>query len=64
MFKEERQQYILKELEKNYRVEVKEIVKLLNVSVDTIRRDIIELAKQKKLIKVHGGALPLSFMIL
>lgn len=61
MFKEERHSYILKELEKNNRVEVKQLVTTLNVSVDTIRRDINELTRQKKLIKVHGGALPVNF---
>lgn len=60
MFKEERYAFILRELKLNNRVVSKELAKELNVSEDTIRRDLLELAEAKKLLKVHGGALPVS----
>lgn len=60
MFKEKRYHYILQQLEKDGRVVCKELAPILKVSVDTVLRDLKELAKCKKLIKVHGGALPLG----
>lgn len=36
------------------------LAKALNVTPETIRLDILELHKKKKLIKVHGGAIPMS----
>lgn len=61
MFKEERYYYILKELEEKKRVVSRELALALQISEDTIRRDLNKLAKEKKLYKVHGGALPVSF---
>lgn len=63
MFKEERHQYILKELKQKKRVISKTLCRSLNVSDDTIRRDLNELAQQNKLRKVHGGALPMQFYL-
>lgn len=62
MFKQERHYLILKALEQNRRIQGNEIMKLLNVSIDTVRRDIDDLAAKKLLIKVRGGALPVSFV--
>lgn len=58
-FKEERFGYILKELETNKRVVCIDLATALNVSEDTILRDLKELAKAQMLLKVHGGALPI-----
>lgn len=54
MFKEERYQYILNELEKAGRVVCKELAVTPNVSEDTVRRDLQELANANKLMKVMG----------
>ena len=60
MFKEERHLYILKQLETDGRVVCRQLAAALKVSADTIIRDLKELAEAKKLLKVHGGALPLE----
>jgi len=38
-----------------------DLCKLLSVSLDTVRRDLTELEKGGKLVKVHGGALSNTF---
>ncbi|PUB08326.1 DeoR/GlpR family DNA-binding transcription regulator [Paenisporosarcina sp. OV554] len=53
----ERRKYILDELEKYNRVMVNDLAKLLNVTTETIRRDLDMLHKEGKLTKVHGGAI-------
>jgi DeoR/GlpR family transcriptional regulator of sugar metabolism len=60
MLREERLQIILKMLEANQRVSSIELSEILNVSDDTIRRDLNELAEDGLLKKVHGGAIPKS----
>lgn len=61
MLKEERQQTILNEVELHNRVLLTDIAETLDVSVDTIRRDVKELDAEQKLRKVHGGAISLGF---
>ena len=61
MLKEERQLTILNEVELHNRVLLTDIAETLDVSVDTIRRDVKELDAEKKLRKVHGGAISLGF---
>lgn len=61
MLKAERLQVILNEVRIHNRVLFTDMAELLNVSVDTIRRDINELNATKKLKKVHGGAISLGF---
>ena len=58
MLREERLQVILKMLETNQRVSSVQLAEILNVSDDTIRRDLNELAEDGLLKKVHGGAIP------
>ena len=60
MFAEERQQRILTELTRLGRVEVLELVKTLEVSEDTVRRDLKALAVRGFLQKTHGGAVSLD----
>ena len=62
MLKEERQQTILNEVELHNRVLLTDIAELLDVSVDTVRRDVKELDADNKLRKVHGGAISLGFV--
>ena len=56
MLKQERFQLILKSLKENNRVLLADLSTELNVSEDTIRRDIKELSASKLLKEVRGGA--------
>ncbi len=58
--KEERQQYILDALRRDGKVVAAELGVVLGVSEDTVRRDLRELARERRLVRVHGGALPHS----
>lgn len=61
MLKEERQQTILSEVELHNRILLTDIADVLDVSIDTVRRDVKELDAENKLKKVHGGAISLGF---
>jgi DeoR/GlpR family transcriptional regulator of sugar metabolism len=61
MLKKERQALILHNVNLHNRVLSSDLSTVINVSEDTIRRDLQELAGNGKLIKVHGGALSKSF---
>ncbi len=60
MLKEERQNFILNEVRAHSRVLSSELSLQLNVSEDTIRRDLKELSDTGHLRKVHGGAMSTS----
>lgn len=62
MLKEERHQTILNEVALHNRVLLTDIAEILNVSIDTIRRDVKELDAENRLRKVHGGAISLGFI--
>ncbi len=53
---EERQQYILKKIDKENTVKVTDLSKEMNCSISTVRRDLSELEDRGKLIRIHGGA--------
>ncbi len=61
MLKKERQAFILHNVNLHNRVLSSDLSIGINVSEDTIRRDLQELSDGGKLIKVHGGALSKSF---
>jgi DeoR/GlpR family transcriptional regulator of sugar metabolism len=61
MLKRERQAYILHQVNLHNKVLLADLSQDMDVSDDTIRRDLQELAETGKLIKVHGGALSPSF---
>lgn len=61
MLREERHQYILNEVKIRNRVQLIDISKKLDVSEDTVRRDLNFLNEQGQLKKVHGGAVANSF---
>ena len=61
MLKEERQHAILNEVELHNKVLLTDLADKLNVSVDTVRRDVKELDEENLLVKVHGGAVSLGF---
>lgn len=62
MRKSKRQELILREIDLHNKVFSVELSEQLNVSDDTIRRDLHELAQEGKIIKVHGGAISKSFI--
>ncbi|HWV75083.1 MAG TPA: DeoR/GlpR family DNA-binding transcription regulator [Pseudosphingobacterium sp.] len=61
MLKEERQAFIIREVNLHNKVLSSDLSVQLNVSEDTIRRDLNELAESGKVLKVYGGALSKSF---
>jgi len=63
MLKEERQAYIIHQINLHNKVLSTDLSLQLNVSEDTIRRDLNELAESGKVIKVYGGALSKSFQL-
>ena len=60
MLKESRQGHIVDLLRRDGRVLASELAATLQVSDDTVRRDLAELADAGLLLRVHGGALPAS----
>lgn len=62
MLKEERQQLILEKLGTDKKVTLVDLGQLLNVSYDSVRRDVIELEDKGLLKKVHGGAITHSYL--
>lgn len=60
MLTAERRQHILEALRRDGKVLASELSAALDVSEDTIRRDLRELAEAGMLQRVHGGALPRS----
>ncbi|REA61341.1 DeoR/GlpR transcriptional regulator [Dyadobacter luteus] len=60
MLKEERFQVILNQLNTDQKVQLAGLSNILQVSEDTVRRDIKELAEQGLLKSVRGGAIPHS----
>ncbi|WP_435353182.1 DeoR/GlpR family DNA-binding transcription regulator [Emticicia sp. SJ17W-69] len=62
MLKEERQRLILEKLNTDKKINFVELGTFLDVSYDSIRRDIIELEDKGFLKKVHGGAVANSYL--
>lgn len=62
MFKDERQHWILDKLNTQKKVSLVILSQELNVSYDSIRRDIIELEEKGLLKKVHGGAISNTYL--
>ncbi len=61
MLKEERHAFILHHVNLHNKVLSADLSQQMNVSDDTIRRDLQQLSDEGKIIKVHGGALSHSF---
>lgn len=61
MLKKERQAYIIQQINVHKKVLSADLCMQLNVSEDTVRRDLNELANSGQVLKVHGGALAKSF---
>lgn len=56
MFAKERQEQIYELIVKNNAVTVSKLVELFGVSVETVRRDLLEMEHNGLLCRVHGGA--------
>ncbi|WP_026897168.1 DeoR/GlpR family DNA-binding transcription regulator [Daejeonella oryzae] len=61
MLKKERHAFIIKQINLHNKVLSSDLSVQLQVSEDTIRRDLNNLAEEGKILKVHGGALSKSF---
>jgi DeoR/GlpR family transcriptional regulator of sugar metabolism len=61
MLKKERHDFVMNQINLHNRVLTSDLVQLLNVSEDTIRRDLQEMSDDNLLYKVHGGALSKSY---
>ncbi len=61
LFKNERHEFILRQINLHNKVLSSTLSVQLDVSEDTIRRDLAELADADVIIKVHGGALSKSY---
>ena len=62
IMKEERQRTILDKINKDQRINLLDLSQLMQVSYDSIRRDVIELEDKGFLKKVHGGAVANSYL--
>ena len=62
VLKEERHQKILDEVSLRNRILLIDMAEQLDVSIDTIPRDVKELDKNQLIKKVHGGAISLGFV--
>lgn len=60
MYATERQQEILGKARADGRVEVRELAELLDVTPETVRRDLTALERRGLLHRVHGGAIPVE----
>lgn len=60
MFAEERREQILSKVRSLGRVFAKELAEEMQVSIDTIRRDLTTMEEDGLLKRTHGGAVPLS----
>lgn len=58
MLAQERYEYIIDTLNRDCAVKVSKLIKELNVSIETIRRDLEHLEKEGVLKRVYGGAIP------
>lgn len=61
MLKKERHSFIMRQINLHNKVLSSDLSVQLDVSEDTVRRDLNELSESGKLLKVHGGALSKSF---
>jgi DeoR/GlpR family transcriptional regulator of sugar metabolism len=59
MLKKERQNFILDKIKKDKKVSTLVLASELKTSVDSIRRDLIELNSKGLILKVYGGAFPI-----
>lgn len=56
MFEIERHSFICRELNEKGKIKATEVAKLMNVTHETVRKDILALEKKGFLVRTHGGA--------
>lgn len=61
LLKKERKDLILKEVNIHTRISLSELADKLNVSEDTVRRDLNELSDEGEIIKIRGGAMSKAY---
>lgn len=61
MLKQERQAFIMREINLHNKVLSSDLSTQLKISEDTVRRDLKELSEEGKVLKVHGGAISRAF---
>ncbi|WP_338876577.1 DeoR/GlpR family DNA-binding transcription regulator [Spirosoma sp. SC4-14] len=59
--KDERKELIIKQVSLHTRMSLTDLAAVLNVSEDTVRRDINDLSDEGKLIKIRGGAMSKAY---
>ncbi|WP_246485188.1 DeoR/GlpR family DNA-binding transcription regulator [Chitinophaga qingshengii] len=59
--KKSRKQLIIQQVNIHTRITYSELVSLINVSEDTIRRDVNELAEDGEVVKIKGGAMSIAY---
>ena len=62
MFANDRYSIIIDYINRKGSVTVSELIKELHTSTETIRRDLLYLEKENRLMRVHGGAIAISNM--
>ena len=62
MFAKERQDKIYDIIKSNGAVTTSALVKLFDISIETVRRDLLEMERRGLLLRVHGGAVAVSDM--
>ncbi len=62
LYADQRKQYLLETLRRNGRIDANDIAAELNVTGETIRKDLIALERQGLLRRVHGGAVPVAYL--
>lgn len=63
MLKEERQNLIMEQINAHEKVLTIALTQLLNVSLDTVRRDLTEMEEEGRIVKVHGGAISKHYQV-
>ena len=56
MLKSERQEFILNKINENQKINAQQLAEILNISIDTVRRDLNDLNYKGLIKKVYGGA--------
>ncbi|MGB3480999.1 MAG: DeoR/GlpR family DNA-binding transcription regulator [Mycobacterium sp.] len=62
LYADQRKHHILETLRRDGRIEAADIAAQLNVTGETVRKDLIALERQGLLRRVHGGAVPVTYL--
>jgi DeoR family fructose operon transcriptional repressor len=62
LYADERKQHILETLRREGRLDASDVATVLNVTGETVRKDLVALERQGLLRRVHGGAVPVTHL--